>query len=680
MFDRLIVECLMSIGLYDLGFISIRISPNLPQRTLFRNMFLHSSSVFIVPTVSSGAIDTGKISYDPSWRSSVFNSKKLVPGAISLCTGSSSSCNLQKTPLLLGARALKLRTLQSKSSGSLSFTCISKLHIWNLHNKHSSSYMSIKAAGSLPYENSGSGVSRMQKIDVQNALFDYLHFTRCLQFTDAEHISKNSPVFVQSLLAKAIDGENVSRSVSRFLRFNPINEFEPFFESLGLKPSELNTILPTNMIYLSDDDLLIENYHVLYNYGVPRSKIGKMYKEGSKMFRYDYGELSSKLQSYERLGLSKPTIIKLITCCPVLLIGELNIDFLQVFRKLKSLEVELNLIRGCLSDKSVYHWDRILKMLNFLDGMGYNQKDLKTLINQHPRFVFDDSGKKIYILVALLLKLGIEKGDILLLFVQYPRVLAGKFVKNLWRSIYFLVDIGMHVEDIKTIVKTHPHVLGASSCRTPFVMQSLKLPEDRLQNIIKEDPNQFTYLVTLKKSVVVSLPKVEGTFLREKTDFLLRLGFVENSEEMTRAMRKFRGRGDQLQERFDFIVDIGLDCHTAAEMIRSVPSVLNQSIDVLNKKISFLLNDLGYQLEALAAFPTFLCYNFDKIKLRFSMLQWLKENGTLFHIRNKKMVNSTVALSTVLACSEARFFKYFINLHPKGPEEWDRLTRSVSSE
>ncbi|KAK8943786.1 hypothetical protein KSP40_PGU004637 [Platanthera guangdongensis] len=660
-----------------LGLVSIRISPYLKQRTSFTSMFIHSSNVFIVPTVSSGAIDIGKIS---------FNSKKYVPGAAaSFYTESSSYCSLQNNPLLLGAGVFKLPALQSKCPGSLSFTCTNKpsniWNFWNLHNKHSSSCMSIKAASSLSYENSGSSMPRMEKIDVQNALFDYLHFTRGLQFTDAEHISKNSPVFIQSLLTKAVDGEKVSRTVSRFLRFNPINEFEPFFESLGLKPSELNVILPNNMIYLSDDDLLIENYHVLCNYGVPRSKIGKMYKEGSKMFRYDYGELSSKLESYERLGLSKPTIIKLITCCPVLLIGEHNMDFLQVVRKLKSLEVELNLIRGCLSDKCVYHWDRILEMLNFLDGMGYNQKNLKTLINQHPRFIFDDSGKKIYILVALLLKLGIEKGDILLLFVQCPRVLTGKFVKNLWQSIYFLVDIGMDVEDIKTIVKTHSHVLGASSSRSPsFVMQSLKLSEDRLQNIIKEDPNQFTYLVTMKKSIVANLPKVEGAFLREKTDFLLRLGFVENSEEMASAMKKFRGRGDQLQERFDFIVDIGFECHTAAEMIRSVPSVLNQSIDVLNKKISFLLNDLGYPLEALVAFPTFLCYNFDKIKLRFSMLQWLKENGTMFHIRHKKMVCSTVALSTVLACSDARFFKYFINLHPGGPEEWERLNRSVSSE
>ncbi|KAI0503843.1 hypothetical protein KFK09_014786 [Dendrobium nobile] len=655
------------------------------QGASFPNMLTQTTNAIVIPAVSGCLIVVEKKPFGSSWRNSIFDAKKSTNVDAIFSARSYSSCKLQKFPLLFGAGDLKLQVFsKSTKLGSRSFACFRKMNdvsnLRNLRSKHSCSYISSKATSSLPDGNSGSRMSRTERTDAQNALFDYLHYTRCLNFTDAEHISKNSPVFLQSLLAKVNDGEEVGRSVSRFLRFTPINEFEPFFESLGLKPSELYALLPHNLIYLTDDHHLIENYHVLCNYGVPRSKIGKMYKEGSEMFRYNHGVLNSKLQSYERLGLSKPTIIKLVTCCPALLIGELNRDFLEVLTKLKALGVELDLVRGCLSDKSVYHWDRILKMLNFLDGMGCNQKNLETLINQHPRFVFDDSGKKIYILVALLLKLGIKMDDILLLFVQYPQILAGNFVKNLWQSIYFLVDIGMSVEDIKMIVKTHPHVLGASSSKSPyFVLQRLKLSEHQLCDIIKEDPNQFTYLITSKKSSAINLPKVEGTFLREKTDFLLRLGFVENSDEMARVLKKFRGRGDQLQKRFDFLVEIGLDCHTAAEMIKAVPPVLNQSIDVLDKKSTYLLNDLGYPLEALAAFPTFLCYNLDKIKLRFSMFQWLKENGVSFSTKNRKLASPTVALSTVLACSDARFFKYFVNLHHKGPEEWERLKRSFSS-
>jgi hypothetical protein len=45
----------------------------------------------------------------------------------------------------------------------------------------------------------------------------------------------------------------------------------------------------------------------------------------------------------------------------------------------------------------------------------------------------------------------------------------------------------------------------------------------------------------------------------EKTTFMLKLGYVENSEEMEELVKLFKGRGDQLQERLDCLVEAGLD-------------------------------------------------------------------------------------------------------------------------
>ena len=180
-------------------------------------------------------------------------------------------------------------------------------------------------------------------------------------------------------------------------------------------------------------------------------------------------------------------------------------------------------------------------------------------------------------------------------------------------------------------------------------------------------------MTSRRKNSLTSLPKIEGTFLKEKTAFLLTIGFVENSDEMTKALSKFRGRGDQLQGRFDCLVNAGLDCHTVSEMIRLVPPVLNQSTDVLQKKLDYLLNHLDYPVESLIAFPTFLCYNLEKVKRRFSMYKWLKENGVVIARKNRKMVSSNVALSTLLACSDARFVKYVVSLHPEGLDVWEGL-------
>lgn len=57
-------------------------------------------------------------------------------------------------------------------------------------------------------------------------------------------------------------------SLSRFLR-------ESFFERVSLRPSEVLSVLPPNLIYLGGDGMLRENFHVLCNHGIPRSKIEK---------------------------------------------------------------------------------------------------------------------------------------------------------------------------------------------------------------------------------------------------------------------------------------------------------------------------------------------------------------------------------------------------------------------
>lgn len=540
----------------------------------------------------------------------------------------------------------------------------------NRFNLHQELYHSATSTAS---SHNGTKISRLSRLEAEKALFDYLHCTRSIGYTDAEYVSKNSPIFIDNILSKFEKEENVGRSFAKFLRYHPINEFEPFFESLGMKQPDLYSMLPRNLIFLSDDDKFLENYRALCNYGVPRSKIGQMYKDGMEMFRYEFGVLSQKLHSYEKLGLSKPTIIKLVTCCPTLLVGDINDDFLNVLQIIKSFGVELDWIRGSLSGKSKYDWHRILQMLHLLVGIGCNKNDLSMFIREHPRFIFDGSGKNIYILIVVLLKLGLKRSDLLVFFKQNQHVLTGKSAKNIWRSVQFLSKIEMGAKEISSILSKHARVLGSSYCLQPeYVLKNLDITPEKLCEVIIKYPSKFSAL-TSRKMADTCLPKIEVTSLNQKTNFLLRIGFVENSDEMTKALTKFGGRGDQLQERFDLLVNVGLNYHTVAEMIRTVPSIFNQSSDLIKKKIDYLLNDMGYPLEALVVFPTFLCYNLEKIKLRFLMYRWLRENGVVIPTKNRKMVRSTIALSTLLACSDAKFVRCFVGLHPEGAEVWENL-------
>lgn len=531
-------------------------------------------------------------------------------------------------------------------------------------------YISNRSAHSPRSSVAPNRMSRLARSEAQDALFDYLHCTRGFYFTDAEHISKNSPHFVQALLSRVDNEHDVSQALSRFLRYNPINEFEPFLESLGLVPSELVSLLPRDLMFLSDDQVMLDNFHILCNYGFPRSKIGKIYKEANEIFRDDSTLLASKLRAYEQLGLSTSTVVKLLSCCPSLLIGGISKELVGVLEKLKLLGFENDWIGGFLSGKNTHDWNRVLDTMNFLGEVGYSDTQMAVLFASNPALLFEGSGKKIYAIIARLLKLGLKMSQIYSLFSQHPQILSPKRAKNLLQTTCFLYEIGMATGDIADIIASNIQLLGSHSLRQPkTVMRNLKVDKDSLCQIIKEDPLKLLNLAA--KSNISYIKQLSsqnhGKFL-EKTSFLLKLGYVENSDEMTKALKLFRGRGDQLQERFDCLVQAGLDCNVAVGMVKHAPSMLNQTKDVIEKKIDCLRNCLGYQLESVAAFPSYLCYDIDRINLRFSMYVWLRERGA---------AKPMLSLSTILACSDARFIKYFVDIDPEGPAMWEILKKKM---
>ncbi|PON62041.1 Mitochodrial transcription termination factor [Trema orientale] len=557
--------------------------------------------------------------------------------------------------------------MQNPSSVSLKFQCFSSSRVSHNVSLSESTHSSGSSCSLV-----ANRVSRIVRTEAQEALFDYLHFTRNLNFTDAEHISKNSPSFVQSLLSEIDTEKDVARSLTRFFRYHPINEFEPFFESLGVRPSELPMLLPRHLMFLSDDSSMLENFRILCDYGIPRIKIGRMLKEAKEIFGYDFGVMYSKLQAYENLGLSRTTVIKLVSFCPSLLIGGVNSEFVELLRKLKGLGIENDWIGGYLTSNNTYNWKRMIDTMDFLEKLGYVEEEICGLFKTNPPMLLECSGKRVYALFGRLLKLGLKMNEVCILFKQNSKIFSRKCSRNLLRAVDFLLEIGMPTEDIGEIVANHMEFLGSSTLKGPkTVRRELKVRNDGLCQLIKEDPLKVLRLATklkIKSSDQVACPNPSKHL--DKASFLLGLGYVENSDEMTKASKKFRGRGDQLQERFDCLVQAGLDCNVVTDIIKRAPIILNQSKDVIEKKLDWLKNRLGYPLESLVSFPTYLCYDMDRINLRFSMYVWLRERGAA-----KPMLK----LSTLLACSDSRFEKYFVDIHTEGPALWESLKASSAS-
>ncbi|XP_058073464.1 transcription termination factor MTEF18, mitochondrial-like isoform X2 [Magnolia sinica] len=529
----------------------------------------------------------------------------------------------------------------------------------------------VTEAGPAPGPQTMTKITRAIRTRAQAALLDYLHCTRGYQFTDAENMSKNSPNFLHKLLGRVDNLQEVEQSLTRFFRYHPINEFEPFLESLGLDPSEVPSFLPRDLMFLIDDSLLLENFHELCNYGIPCNKIGKIYKEAAEIFGYECRLLGLKIRAYEELGLSKSNVIHLVASSPSLLIGGVNRDFVKVLEELEGLGIENNWICGCLSEKNSYNWSKILIVLRFFTEMGQNQEELRSLFVKNPEFLLEGSGKNSFLLIAVILKLGIKMNEIMSLFSKLPRVQSGSSIRNLRQSLLFFLYSEMEVEEIVKIMHTHLHVLGSCSLKSPkSVLSNLNIGKKRLCGIIKEDPNQLRNWVLGSKVTPLPSSGEDQRSLTERTAFLVNLGFVENSNEMKKALKVFRGKGDELQERFDCLVKVGLNRNDVSRMIKTAPQVLNQSRSVIEKKIDFLVNGLGYPLESLVAFPAYMAYTMERVKLRFSMYNWLKDEG---------MARPMLALSTILACSDKIFVRQFVSLHPEGPEVWKRFQTELSS-
>ncbi|PUZ52267.1 hypothetical protein GQ55_6G256700 [Panicum hallii var. hallii] len=528
----------------------------------------------------------------------------------------------------------------------------------------------------------------------QQTFMEYLHVTRGLLFADAEHISKHSPAFVSKLLDEVKDaiedpvegGEEVvfrskvkkteardqraTKALVRLFRYHPINEFEPFFESMGLKPGEYYSFLPRDLMFLADDERLLENYHVLCNYGFMRTKIGKIYKAAAELFSSGDNVLPSKLSALEDLGFSKTTVIKLVTSCPDILVCDLNAEF-KIMQWLDDAGIPRDWIGQFLSVRKSYNWKKMVEVPQFFTELGFDKEGIGNLIRQNPDFLLDGSGKELFRAVTIMLKAGSGKKGLFNLFLGFPDVPARNFTRNIQSGILLLANIGASDEDIKQFVNANASILGSARVKAAnSILTNLSVGKTRLWKIIKEEPRQLMkYTFGSKLGRLPPCDRSTDKSLLEKVKFLKGIGFVEGSEDMKKALKAFRGKGDELQDRFDFLVKTGLSPKDVVSMIKTSPHVLNQKIHVLESKISFLLNETSYPLSALVAFPSFLSFTVERTKVRFLMYNWLQERG---------LAAPKFALATFLACSEKDFMKYFVGKHEMGPEVFEKFKREVA--
>lgn len=552
-------------------------------------------------------------------------------------------------------------------------------HFLNFFSKHiirSSNYVngSCHILEFLRFCGTERAVNSVVRRKAEAALLEYLHVTRNLQFLDAENMSRNSPEFLDRLLKTVSidDDDGVCQSVTRFLRYHPINEFEPFFESIGFKSCEYSLFLPRNLMFLSDEQTLLRNYYVLCNYGFPRDLIGNIYKEATEIFRYDDGVLQSRLQNFEDLGLRQSLVVKMVASSPYLLRGDFSQQILELLNRLKNAGIQYDWLEEHIKKGDSYNWKSVVEVMCLF---GFTGEKLGQVITNHPGLLLEGSGHFTYRIVVFLLKFGSTKSDLQTMFLQFPHVSVVNFIHNLCHCCNFLVEIKMPVQCIYKMFRLHPLILGSCKLKKEHSLRCLmKCGKQKLREMIEDDP------YVLKKWVVgvrvdkvqepkrLKLSKMESKFL--KTMFLLSVGYVEESRKMEKALSQLRGSGTELQDRFDCLVKAGVSREDVKAMVKVAPQILNQSKDVIERKVSSFVQDLGCPVCDLVTYPELVSYTVERVKLRVLMYEWLRDEGAL---------GRKLALSSLLACSEENFVKSYVNCHPRGLEFWKSLKKLIFS-
>ncbi|CAA7062657.1 unnamed protein product [Microthlaspi erraticum] len=516
-----------------------------------------------------------------------------------------------------------------------------------------------------------SAVTRIEnRRSAQVAMLDYFYITRGLQFLVAESMSKNAPLFNNKLIEKLnCDADaDIARSITRFLRYHPINEFEPFFESLGLKPSEYSHLLPRDKMFLNEDAFLLENYNTFWVYGIGLKQIGKIFKEAREVFGYETGVLASKIQAFEDLGLTKTFVSRIIVCSPRILIGDMNVEVAKVLEILKSLGIGVGWVNENLLEEECYDWSSMHRVLSLLRDICLDESELCCeLIKKHPRLVFEDSGEWTLFLAGFQAKLGSSRSEVCLFFQKFPEVEVKKCVLNLRRCFLFLNEIKMEYDEIGKIFRSHSHWIGACPLKqTSTLLSKLSVGTRRLCQIIQENPEEMRkWTMGLRVQPLPSTGEQETSRFMKKR-FLLSLGYEEDSKEMERAVKKFRGRGSELQERFDFLVSLGLNEKDVRNMVNAFPQILSQASDLIEAKVNYVVKELGYPLSTFVAFPSCLVFTLQRMKLRLGMVPYLK--------------GKVKAISSVLVCSDQHFVTHYVNRHPDGPKHWEDLKKQLLCE
>ncbi|XP_047338111.1 transcription termination factor MTEF18, mitochondrial-like [Impatiens glandulifera] len=503
--------------------------------------------------------------------------------------------------------------------------------------------------------------------EAQEALTDYLHSTRSLSFTYAEQISKNSLVSLSSVISEVkFTPSTFSNSFGRFLRYHPINEFEFFYESIGINHNEISLILPENKFFLHEDPTVLNAACALSEFGFPWNKLGSLYKEQVSIFNQNPDELTKKLVGFRSYGLNTAAVIGICLVFSRVLIGE---D--ELVSDLIKLIIDFDLMSSF--ENNVIVWCEVCRKIKVFYDLGCEKGGIGELLGRSKTIFVDFSEEVLVQNVEFFCKLGIERKEAGLFLLERPEIFRFDLKEKVISVAGLLKHFGMNSDEIESVLEKFPYILGRNSMQNlPQIMRALNLNEWFYSKITKEEDYHLlgTYAITdsdqdMDRNYIEALEKIRLSknhiHYECKLEFLHGIGFGENKLTMC-VLNGLHGTGRELKERFDCMIRQGFCFSRLCKMLNFTPKLLNQNSEILEKKIKFLSFEMGTSAQYLDAFPAFLCYDLEKrIQPRYKFHMWLTDTG---------LCTKNYSLASLIATSEKNFIARISNIHPAAPKMW----------
>lgn len=464
-----------------------------------------------------------------------------------------------------------------------------------------------------------------------------------------------------------------SKSLQRFLRYHPINEFEFFYESIGINYEEINGFLPANKFFLADESRVFNVACALWGVGFPWNKLGKLYKEEISIFDRDLSEINGRLVGFKEYGFDSVMIIGICLAFPFVLSrnGELGSEKIDaLLDDLRKVFLDYDLVSSV--EGNVDAWFEVCRKIRIFYDLGCTMGNMGELMGRSKNVFVGHLEEILLQKVEFFSRLDVSKEEIGYLLLSRSDILKFDLETPCISVFGFLKYFGLEENKLRFVMENYPYILGRNKlANLPHVMRSMDLNEWFFNKIKNGDYNLLDRYVIgspeedLDRSYTDNLIRIRSTRAHVHTLHKLKvlhgIGFGENKFTV-KVFTHVHGSGSEVQERFDCLLRCGIEFSKLCKMISRSPKILNQHEELIEQKVKYLREDIGVSLQYLDSFPAYLCYNLEKrIKARYKFYMWLTEN----HLCPREY-----SLPSIIATCEKSFIANVYRMHPAAPKKW----------